>query len=380
MRPTTTTTTTTTTITITVSLAAGFALALAACGDDDDGDLLPGDATAFAVATDYASTGIASTVAIPGLQVNQNAIAGIASTDPMVRLHGDRIYLVNRFGADNVTILDARAGTLIDQISTGSGSNPQDIAVAGDTLYVAALAAPGVLVLDASAPSAGVVDTIDLSALDPDDGIPNCSTLHLVGELLVVVCGVLDDNDQFLTPRGPGKVAVIDTRTATVEDVFELTHQRPLGLLQATAEDGDLGGDLLVATAPDFVDLTQGCIERISRAGEPRGCAVANADLGGYASAYRHHQGTLFIAVTTGFDSADFGPTGKVMTWSAGALGGDMTPPGQRAFDVATCPTGHLVLADAGGGLRVYDPSGAELTANPLDIGMPPVPNGIVCY
>ncbi|HYU16907.1 MAG TPA: hypothetical protein VEL05_12570, partial [Candidatus Acidoferrum sp.] len=93
-------------------------IAPAACGDDDssgDGsladaggpDAAPATATAFAVATDFENAGVASTVAIPALDVAKNAIEGVASIDPVVRRLGDRLFIVNRLGQDNVTVLDS---------------------------------------------------------------------------------------------------------------------------------------------------------------------------------------------------------------------------------------------------------------------------------
>lgn len=355
--------------------------AAAACSGGDGGGGMPGEATVFAVATDFQTAGITSTVAVPELEVTQNAIDGVASTDPALRRFGDRIYVVNRFGADNVTIVDARAGTVVGQISTGSGSNPQDVAVQGDTIYVAALAAGGVLVLDASRPGEGVVAEIDLSQLDSEDGIPNCGTLHLVGDELFVACGILDDDDQFLTPRGVGKVAVIDTSDNSVTTTFDLQHERPFGFFRRSPEGGALGGDLLLATAPSFADLTQGCLQQIGIGGESEGCLVENSDLGGYANGLRYGpEGTLYISVTTGFDQDDQGPLGELLPYADGSLGASMTPAEHRPFDVAVCPTGHVAVSDAAGGLRVYDEEGGELTTEPLDLGMPLVQNGITCY
>ena len=109
-----------------------YALTLAACGDDgrsgadagppapDGGDGSATDrSTAFAVATDFVATGIASTIAIPSLDVSPNAVDGVASTDPVVRHQDGRLYVINRFGQDNVTVLEAATLQLIGQVSTG---------------------------------------------------------------------------------------------------------------------------------------------------------------------------------------------------------------------------------------------------------------------
>jgi hypothetical protein len=390
------------TMTTTTRLALLFALVLglvsgllAACGDDlarssDAGAEAPdggGDdgprATAFAVGTDFVAAGIASTIDIPALAVEQNAVDGVASTDPVVRYQDGRIFIINRFGHDNVTVLDAGSLQLVAQISTGAGSNPQDVAADGDILYVPTLAGSGVAVLDLSRPEAGVVDTIDLSALDPDDGEPNCHSAVRVDRRLAVVCGILDEN---YAPRRRGIVAVVeldDPDAAVVRIALE--HRRPFGFALAPPA-GPLAGDLLVPTAPKFLDpAAAGCLERVHIAGDApagAGCLVDNATLGGFAAGLAAAEDRVWIAVTTGFDPDDYGPLGFAAAWDpvAEAVGAPVTPDGVRALDVAACPGGFLAVSDATLGVRVYGASGAEMSAAPLDVGLPPVSNGLVCY
>ncbi len=374
-----------------------FFLALAgaaflACGDDHGGDVDadPGpdidagtatpdaslaSSTAFLVAGDFGSgTGIASTIDIPALTVNQNVVAGVASDDPALRYEGGKLYIINRFGRDNITILDAATLTFEGQVSTGAGSNPQDVAARGSNLYVAALAAPGVLKIDAQ----GAIEIIDLSALDENDGIPDCSSIYRVGSTLVVTCGILDN----FVPAGPGKVAFIDSNDDTIIDVLDLGTDNPFGFIQPAG--GMLDGELLVPTVTFGADLLTGCVERISVAPAPSvaGCLVENSDLGGYASGLAYGpDDTLYIAVTEGWDAN--GVVSKVVTYdvAAGQVGQDtLTPPEQRIFDVAHCPTGEWLFADGAGGIRVYDAEGSELTSDLLDIGLPPTGNAMVCY
>jgi hypothetical protein len=238
-----------------------------------------------------------------------------------------------------------------------------------------------VLILDAAQPDAGVTGMIDLSDLDPDDGIPNCSSLTIAGGRLYVTCQILDDEDAFLTPRGAGKLAVVDLADDSLVTTIDMQHANPLGFVYPSDA---LGGDLVVATVPSFADLSEGCVERISVSDTPTiSCLVTNEELGGYASSVAEtDDGELVFAVTEAFDDTDFGPIGFVITYdtAAGSLSSSpMTPTAQRPFDVAVCPTGHIALADAGGGIRIYE-GGDELTTEPLDIGLPPVARGLTCY
>ncbi|HEY8142305.1 MAG TPA: hypothetical protein VIG06_06530 [Kofleriaceae bacterium] len=376
-------------------LAAMFITSTAAaCGDDLDrsadggvsgaADASGGDgrATAFAVGTDFFSAGIASSIGIPGLDVVQNAVDGVASTDPVVRTMDGRIYIVNRFGADNVTVLDATSLQLVAQISTGAGSNPQDVAADGDRLYVPTLAGRGVVVLDLARPDEGVIDTIDLSALD-EDGEPNCHSAVRVDRRLAVVCGIL--NERF-RPRRRGLVAVIDLDGGSEVQQISLEHRRPFGFALALSS-GPMAGDILVPTAPKFLDpAAAGCIERVHIAGETpagAGCLVDNEAMGGFAAGLAAGEDDrLWIAVTTGFDPDDYGPIGYAAAWDAeaGALAEPLSGSGVRAMDVAACPGGALTVSDSTLGVRVFAASGDELTRSPLDLGLPPVANGLVCY
>jgi len=356
------------------------ALAAFDCGALD----ADGDATLFAVAGDFATTGIATSIGVPSLEVTENVTAGVAASDPIVRQGRDRLFIINRFGADNVTILEKGTHALLDQISTGANSNPQDVVERGDLLYVAALGAPGVLVLDSTMPGAGVISTIDLSGvrlsadappLDPD-GNPNCSTLALLGDNLFVACGLLDDGDPFLSPRGPGAVVVINLADAGAERrVFLLPHARPFGLLQPH------GSDLVVATVPSFADSTMGCLARIFADGSGAECLAENAALGGFAASYRScSTEDLVVSVTAGFDENDFGPFGSVVQVGDGTVSMALTSVDERPFDLARCPTGHIVVSQVQQGVRVFEPGGEQLTSSPLEIGIAPVQNGLVCY
>jgi len=362
-------------------------LTVAACTDDggtaptgvDAGTSAGGDAgaaghdagaaarvTAYALGTDSKSVGILSAIDIRSLTVSKDVVAAVASTDPVVRSFGGLLYIVNRFGFDNVTIVDPATGKLVDQISTGAGTNPQDVAVRGDTIYVAALASADVLVIDAAHPSADPA-RIDLSEFAGADGTPDANSLYLVGDDLYVTIGLLDT--KFVSHGG--KVVVIDTTTNTVSTSFDLTYHNPFGLLQP------YGDELLVTTTEDFAN-GPGCLERIKTSGEPAsaGCLVENSDLGGYAGVYGADGDRVWLAVSTSFTAA------KLVTVAAdGTIGEAITPASQKPTDLAVCPDGRVVVADGdGGGLRVYDTDGGEVTTGVLDIGQPPVfANGIVC-
>ncbi|HWN70423.1 MAG TPA: hypothetical protein VNM90_22440 [Haliangium sp.] len=322
---------------------------------------------------------MASTIALPEVAVTRNVVAGVASGDPVVRHQDGRIFIINRFGSDNVTVLDADTHDLIAQISAGAGSNPQDVAARGSTLYVAALNAPGILVLDLERPGDGVIQTIDLSALDQSDGIPDCGSVYLVEDRLYATCGVL----QSFAAVAPGKVAIVDAVSNTFIQSVDLETRNPVGFLHPAPAGSALAGDLLAATV-EFGQLTTGCIEHIRTGQEPgASCLIENQLLGGYASDIAAGpDDTLYIALIRGYEGAL--PDAVMTSYDLGSNAlrpAPISPAGQRIFDLAWCPGDVLLAADAErGGIRVYAAGGSELTAAALDVGLPPVVNGTVCY
>ncbi len=98
------------------------------------------------------------------------------------------------------------------QINTGSGTDPQDVAAIGSKLYVATLGGSGVEVIDTSLGSAAKFQFIDIGNPDPD-GVPNCSSAIAVGTNVFLSCELLDASSK---PRGNGIVKVIDSTTDTV--------------------------------------------------------------------------------------------------------------------------------------------------------------------
>ena len=350
----------------------------------NDGASLTGDAApthpfAVAVAGDFMSTGILSTLDVSSLAVTQNAVAGVAGDDPFLRRYGAELYIVNRAGGDNVTILNAQTLELEDQVATGAGSNPQDVAVVGDKLYVPALGTAGVVVVNRGS---GAMSTIDLStAVGDPDGKPDCVSAYAAGGDVYVACGLLDAN---FAPRGPGKVAIIDTATDTVRATVTLPYANPQNLFVRESPGGMYGNNLLIPLVPSFNDYSTGCLAWVTvGATSTAGCAITNHDLGGFVShADVAPTGQTWLAVTS--YNADFSSqTGKLVPMAtSGALGAPISTSGELIVDVAACPDGSVVAGDAAtnaAGLRVYA-SGAERTTAALPFGLSPGGNGVVCY
>jgi hypothetical protein len=316
---------------------------------------------------------VVSTIDAPGLEVDQGAVAGVAGSDPAVRRIGDELFVINRFGGDNVTIVDARTLALVDQLATGAGSNPQDVALVGDTLYVAALGADSLLVIDRTDPDP--IGEIDLSTLD-DDGFPDCTAVTAVGTRLFVTCGLLDN----FSADVPGKLVVIDTADDSVETSLDLPSRNPSGWLEP------VGADLYVATVPDYQDYSEGCLVRITTGATPTAtCAISNDAMDGYLTEVSVAGGVAW-GVRFAYD-ADFNGAGDVVAvdLEGDVIGAPVDGAGVLAADLTACGD-HVFVADKAAdaqGIRVYQIGGTglvELTDAPLDIGLPPAfGNGLAC-
>lgn len=360
------------------------ALLLIACGDNDTNNPSPDGPAADAppaarpraiVVTgtfQNGQTGVLSALDLEALTVEQRLTPdGAVGEDPILRKVGNELFVVNRDDDNNVTILDATTLAVVKQISTGAGTNPQDVAVVGRKLFVPGLNTAGVVVLnrDGGAPA-----TIDLSALDPSpDGKPDCNSAYAVGGEVYVSCGILGGT----TPRGPAQIAVIDAATNDVKTTFALTTANPIGLLQQLPS-----GELVVPTIR--FDDGSGCVERIQTGAAPKsnGCAVTNADLGGFASRIEVEPGAapaLWLVVPTTFPDAQL----RRFDLDAMRLDPSITPVAQQVNDVTRCPNGDLIITDqtmAANGLRVYRGT-TERTTAPLPVGLNPrSPHGLVCY
>lgn len=188
----------------TASLLVALALALAT----------PALATrAYIVESDF-STGSLSAIDVAPLNPICD-VAGIFS-DARVRWYNGRVYVINRFGADNIEVLDGSTFGVLKQFSVGNGANPYDIAFASPThAYVTRYETPDLWIVN---PATGTHDgTISLAGLADADGIPEMDHLLMVGPLLFVSLQRVDRNNGF-QPTDSSLVAVIDTRTDQLVD------------------------------------------------------------------------------------------------------------------------------------------------------------------
>jgi hypothetical protein len=338
---------------------------------------------AIVVAGDFHMTGVLSAVDTRTRTVSPDVGPPMAvGCDPIIRHIGNELFIVNRATGNSVTILDDTTLAFKDQLDTGAGSDPQDVAVVGGKLYVPTLGTTGVTVLTRGATASA---EIDLSADDPD-GHPDCSSIYLVGTKLYVACGLLTG----AAATGPGKVYVIDTVGNTVlgEQTLTLTTRNPISLFEQAPAGAPHAGELLLPTAEldDASHVVGGCIERVVPGEAPTapGCMVTNRDLGGVSRrlSFQLIDGMSLLWSAVSVDDAHANL--RVVDMQTAALWPwELNPESQVITDVVTCPTGEILAFDkttGASGLRVYLGT-EEQTPQALPIGIGSFPqHGLLCY
>ena len=329
---------------------------------------------AFVVTTDY-STGSFSAVNL-GTRAVAKDVAGVWS-DATLRWYNGKVYVVNRAGQDNIQVIDpAAAYATVFQFSTGSGSNPQDIAFASPTrAYVSRYDMQALLVCN---PQTGAtLDTISLAAFADADHLPEMAHLALIGNHLFVAVQRLDRLNNYV-PTAYSLVVVIDTEADTVLDVDPITPGRqaitlvardPVTAFSYVPESHRL----LIGCAGRFLQ-NDGGIEAIdTQALQSVGLISTEAQLGGDIGDVEWYSPTHSYAIVSdaSFDAhlVSFDPSTGVKLGTVRSPGGFSLP------DCAINDRGELYVADNGfttAGLYVYQAGTDALIAGPLDTGLPP--------
>ena len=356
-------------------------LFLAACGDNLAGHAAP-DAAQSSGTTDAAipmralaaeppanfgpPPGILSVLDVDTLTMHQNVAGGVAGGDPFIKKIGNRVYIVNRTD-NNILALDATTLHFIGQFATGTGSNPQDVAVVGDKLYVPAFGGAGVVTGKIGDTNA---TTIDLNAaVGSSDGKPDCVGVAAVGTDIYVTC----ENLVSFVPASVGKLVVIDSTTDTIKTHIDLPVQNPQNLI------AEMPDHTLVVSS---YDKAAGCTMQITPGATPTAtCLVSNSQLAQNGAEPTHiavQGGKIWFAATTDYVDGAL----RSYDTATSMMGAMVAPASEDIRDIAVCPDGKLVVADTAGsgGLRVYQ-DGAELTTAAIAIGLPPgFGNNLVCY
>ncbi|HVM98237.1 MAG TPA: hypothetical protein VMT89_17715, partial [Candidatus Acidoferrales bacterium] len=327
-------------------------------------------ALAFITATDF-QVGSWATISLDEPHtvdaVRQGRVIG---SDAIARTFGGLIYVINRFGGDNVQVLDPQQDfKTLRQCSTGPGTNPNDLAfVDARKAYVPLFASKNLLIANPSASadcSDFVLGNIDLSAYADADGIPDMNQAAVVGDRVYVSLERLSN----FVPAENGAIIEIDTTTNQVLREIDLTGQNPFGMTQGLVVHD---GSIYVSEIGAF-GVNDGGIERVDLStGTAQGYIITEAEIGGDVTDFVVISDQLGYAVLSKSDFStalvSFNPSTRSVSQPLLA--------GSGLTDIELNKRGELYLSDRNTstpGVRIFRASdGMQLTTSLIDIGLPP--------
>lgn len=322
---------------------------------------------AFVFGTDYVTGSLSAVKLAP--RAAQCDVASPGS-DASLRYFDGRLYVVNRFGGDNVQVVNPATHATTLQFSVGNGSNPHDIAFSSPTkAYVTRYESPSLWIVN---PQTGAyLGAIGLGAYADADGIPEMDRMIAVGPLLFVSLQRIDRPGGYL-PKDTAFVAVVDMRADTLVDCDPAEPGRQAIRLQlanpATAFQFDQATSrLLVGCAGRYGELDGGIewIDPVNLASG--GVAITEAELGGDVGDVVWAGPQKSYAIV-----ADLAGNTSLVKWSAasGTRTGTLWAPGGWSLaDAELNDAGELWVCRnsfSGSALRVYAvatdlPSGPDL-------------------
>jgi len=330
--------------------------------------------TAYVVTTDFA-TGSLATIDLDTRAATPN-LASVHS-DARARWHDGLLYVVNRFGQDNVQVIDPAQGfATVQQFSTGAGSNPHDIAfISPAKAYVTRYELADLLIVNPQTGAA--LGTIPLGAFADADGIPEMDQMIRVGSRVFVSVQRLDRNAGF-TPADSSLIVVIDSDTDTVVDAnpaqagtqaIRLTGTQPF-----TGFAFDQTTSRLLIGCVGFFGALDGGIERIDPVYlKSDGFAITEAALGGDVNHFVWGDAGRSWAIVS---DASFNTLLVAWSEATGALTDTVFAPGGFSLaDAALNDRGELYVAKndfVSPGVWVFDAASGSALAGPLDTGLPP--------
>ncbi len=338
--------------------------------------------TAVILGTDF----IVGTLSLLGIDPPRTVTSNIqtAHSDAIVRAFGNKIYVVNRLGADNIEVIDPAADFAVTlQFSVGQGTNPQQIVATGASRGYVSLYQPednrseemqvdDILVVNLV--NGAILKTIDLTPYAADDGtpLPRASAMVVIGDRLFVALQDLPGG--FLGPDQQGKIAVIDTTTDTVVTVIELAGRNPVSM-DYSPETG-----MIYVALADYFDISSsfGGIEVVDpEEGLSRGIFIDDLLLGGASGDIE--TGGVKGCITVGYFDEAFNFLTKVVSF-------DLDPEGTPALttlyesqgyvnDIAIDQNGNLLVGDMNptvNGTVFVDPVTGEQIDGPITTGSAP--------
>jgi len=292
------------------------------------------------------------------LQINQ---------DSRVIALGGSVYVLERFGADNLLKYDPVGNRVVYQKHLGDGWNPADLVANGNTGFVSLEEHPKLLKVDLL--NGNILDSLDISTYTyvpvPGSGTaatsPNASRMVWSGDTLFVA--LQRRNGDYLFPNGLSLVLMVRMSTFTILDT----------LLAPNRNAADLwldGGNLYLACTGTY-GVLDGVLYRISLANRSFNSVITDSLLSGKADGISCLGNACAVKVYRNFGDEPV----RLFNLSTGALGAQLGYAvdsfGGLAMDSAT---GVIYVGDrnpTGTGIQAFSASGVKFKG-PVSTGLPP--------
>ncbi len=316
-------------------------------------------------------------VELDGAYSTQTNVAGVHS-DAVSRYFSGLIYVVNRFGGDNIQILDPEDNfSTVLQFTVGTFSDPHDIFVVDNTkAYVTRYNTTDLWIVDPS--NGSNTGSIDLSGFSDADGTPEMDQMVRVGNHLFVTVQRLDRATTW-GPVGTSYVAVVDMEADTLVDTDSVTPGGQSIALVGSNPASDIRlhpwtGKLYVSCV-GFWGISDGGIEVIDPVSfETEGFVITETAAGGDINDFVIVSENKGYAIVT---DGDFYTVLISFDPSTGTKTGTLYAPGDYVLnDVELSPDGELFVADRTPtlpGIRIFDiGDDTQITTDPVGVGLPP--------
>lgn len=340
-----------------LALLAGALLAGCPTAPPGDAPFVPDDEADDVIVVHAPFTGDATVAVLdPTSLAISDGLLGLAGSDWVPATADGSPWLLGRYGIDVLRrYADTDFGAPTFEVSTGAGSNPQDIAFCGGSLFLSRYdrgedGGGDIVVLDVA--TGTETGRLDLSPwAEGTDGNPEPAQLVPLGDTLFVALERLD-RDAGWVPDPAGRVLAIDCVSGDVLEEFVTGPNpdiEPAGDALAVRTDGGIqllvpGQGLTTALDPadvgvdvDFVGL--GAVERAGLLVLEQGGAAANEvwcldlDTG---------DRQLLTTRTERAWSVRSGPDGRVwVLWRDHWATGDIEAGGIGLYDPVACAMAH---------------------------------------
>jgi hypothetical protein len=302
-------------------------------------------------------------------------------SDAALRYFGNSLYVVSRFGCDNIQVIDTGLFGTLRQFSVGNGSNPQDITFLSNTkAYVPRYGSASLLTVNPSNVNGIPQTSISLAGFADSDGLPEMAHSVRIGHYVFVSCQRLTN----FAASNPSVVVVIDTDTDQLVDVdsgtpgvqgIPLTLRNPVtSFVYDKARNW-----LLIGCAGNFGAMDGGVEAIDAYALTNQGVLITEAELGGDLNDIVWDTASHAYALV-GDGSVNklvvWNPTTGLKTATPLTVNGGFSLPDMEMNDrgeLYVCKNPSPATGSDLPGLLVFSTATDALLAGPLNTGLPPV-------